>query len=121
MGVTGKLRRASALTEEVAGREEDPLSVVQDPAAAAAAGARPAPPLHRRLFAGWMAITARFGFSQTLVVLGFFYGLLIGPVALVLALARRDYLGRRGLRAGGSAWLEADSARPDLERAKLLS
>lgn len=68
-----------------------------------------------------MAITGRFGFSQTLVILGFFYALLIGPTALVLAIARRDYLGRRGLGDGGSAWREADTAKPDLERAKLLS
>jgi hypothetical protein len=68
-----------------------------------------------------MAITARFGFSQTLVILALFYGLLIGPVALALVIGRRDYLGRRGLRAGGSAWCEADSSKPDLERAKLLS
>ena len=75
----------------------------------------------RRLFQGWMAIVARFGFCQTLVILALFYAVLIGPVALVLALARRDYLDKRGARAAGSAWREADSAKPDLERAKLLS
>ena len=75
----------------------------------------------RRLLAGWMAITVRFGFTQTLVILALFYALLIGPVALVLGLARRDLLERRGLRAEGSAWHDADSAEPDLERAKLTS
>lgn len=75
----------------------------------------------RRLLAGWMAITARFGFTQTLVMLALFYALLIGPVALVFGLARRDLLDRRGLRSGGSAWREADSAPPDLERARLTS
>lgn len=78
-------------------------------------------PLGRRLFQGWLAIVGRFGFCQTLVILGLFYALLIGPAALLLAVARRDYLDKRGVRGGGSAWREADSAKPDLERAKLLS
>jgi len=77
--------------------------------------------LWRRLGGGWMAITARFGFCQTLVLLAFLYAALIGPVALALRLGRHDPLGRRGLGSGGSAWLDADSAEPDLERAKLLS
>jgi hypothetical protein len=75
----------------------------------------------RRLLAGWLAIAARFGASQTLVILALLYLALLGPVALALAVARRDLLGRRGLGAGGSAWHEADSARPDLERARLTS
>jgi hypothetical protein len=75
----------------------------------------------RRLLAGWMAITARFGFAQTLVILALTYALVIGPVALAFGLARRDLLERRGLRAGGSAWHDADSAAPDLERARLTS
>ena len=36
-------------------------------------------------------------------------------------LTRRDLLDKRRLRAPGSAWRDADSARPDLERAKLTS
>jgi len=75
----------------------------------------------RRLFQGWMAIVGRFGFCQTLVILALFYTVLIGPVALALGLARRDYLDKGSARDGGSAWREADSAKPDLERAKLLS
>jgi hypothetical protein len=78
-------------------------------------------PVHRRLFRGWMVITARFGFVQTLVILSFFYLFLIGPIALGGALARADFLHKRGLREGGSAWNVADSAKPDLERAKLAS
>jgi hypothetical protein len=75
----------------------------------------------RRLLAGWMAITARFGFAQTLVILTLFYALLLGPVALGMALARRDLLERRGLREPGSAWRDADSAAPELERARGMS
>ena len=75
----------------------------------------------RRFRDGWMAIVARFGFAQTLVILALFYALLLGPVALVLGLARRDLLERKGLRAGGSAWRDSDAAAPDLERARLAS
>jgi hypothetical protein len=75
----------------------------------------------RRLLNGWMAIVARFGFAQTLVILTLFYAVLLGPVALVMGLARRDPLERRGLRASGSAWRDSESAQPDLERARLAS
>ncbi len=68
-----------------------------------------------------MAIAGRFGYVQTLVILALVYGVLIGPVGLVLAAARRDPLDKRQLRATGSAWQEADSAAPDLERAKLTT
>ena len=47
--------------------------------------------------------------------------LVIGPTALAIALGRGDLLAKRGLRIGGSAWQDADTAKPDLERAKLLS
>ncbi len=72
----------------------------------------------RRLLAGWNAIVGRFGFAQTLVILALSYTLIIGPAAVVASVMRRDLLDRRGLRADGSAWRAADSAHPDLERAK---
>ncbi len=75
----------------------------------------------RRLLSGWMAIAGRFGFVQTLVILGLFYIFMIGPVAAGATLARQDLLGKRGLRVGGTAWRDADTAKPDLERAKLSS
>ena len=78
-------------------------------------------PLRQRLLAGWMAIAGRFGYVQTLVILAFVYGVLIGPVGLFLTAARRDLLNKRHLRAAGSAWQDADSAAPDLERAKLTT
>jgi hypothetical protein len=77
--------------------------------------------VHQRLFRGWMVITARFGFVQTLVILAFFYLFLIGPIALGSSLARADFLHKRGLREGGSAWSPSESSKPDLERAKLAS
>ena len=78
-------------------------------------------PVWKRLLNGWMAIAGRFGFVQTLLLLVLFYVCLIGPVWTVTAIARRDFLKKRGLRAEGSAWGDADTAEPDLERAKLLS
>ena len=77
--------------------------------------------LWRRLLEGWNAVVGRFGFVQTLVILALFYAVLIGPAALIAWLARRDLLDKRGLGSSGSAWQDADSAAPDLERAKLTT
>ena len=75
----------------------------------------------RRLLDGWNAVVGRFGFVQTLVILALFYAVLIGPAAMMAWLARRDLLDKRGLGNRGSAWQDADSAAPDLERAKLTT
>jgi len=75
----------------------------------------------RRLLRGWMAIAGRFGAVQTQVLLGFFYFLLIGPFWLGTSLARRDFLAKRGLGSMETAFAAADTAAPDLERAKLTS
>jgi hypothetical protein len=72
-----------------------------------------------RLYQGWMAIAGRFGLIQTMVLLVFFYVLLVGPVASIARIGRRDYLDKRQLDPTLSAWRDADSAAPDLERAKL--
>ena len=79
------------------------------------------PSLPRKLLAGWMAIAGRFGGIQTLVILSFFYILMIGPVSIVMGVAGKDLLGKRGLGQGKTAWSQADTADPDLERAKLQS
>ena len=78
-------------------------------------------PVHRRLLDGWMAIVARFGFAQTLVLLSVFYATLIGPVAVVGRVIGKDLLDKRELRAPGSAWQEADTTAADLERAKQMT
>ena len=75
----------------------------------------------RRLLNGWMAIAGRFGAVQTLMILVLTYAMLIGPVGLGIAAFRGDLLAKRGLKDAGSAWMDADTAVPDLERAKLLS
>jgi hypothetical protein len=73
----------------------------------------------RRLYQGWMAIAARFGAIQTVVLLAFFYVFLVGPAAILSRLGGRDYLDKRQLDPGRSAWHDADTSLPDLERAKL--
>jgi hypothetical protein len=75
----------------------------------------------RRLLNGWLAVSGRFGFVQTLMLLVFLYVFLIGPVWTVTAIVRADFLAKRGLGSSDSAWLNADTAAPDLERAKLQS
>jgi hypothetical protein len=77
--------------------------------------------LPRRLLAGWTALAGRFGFVQTLVMLGFFYVLLVGPVALGMRALGRDLLDKRMRDADGTAWQEADTASPDLERAQRMT
>jgi hypothetical protein len=77
-----------------------------------------AKPFYRRFYDGWMVIVGRFAFVQTLVILGIFYALLIGPWGAGAALLRRDLLDKHRLRQPGSAWREADSTKPDLERAQ---
>jgi len=78
-------------------------------------------PVWRRLLNGWMAIVGRFGFAQTLLLLLVLYIFMVGPMWILMALTRRDQLAKRGFGDEGSAWSAADTAPPDLERAKLLS
>jgi hypothetical protein len=75
----------------------------------------------KRLLGGWLVIAARFGATQTHVVLGLFYAFLIGPAALISRLAGKDLLDKRRSDGTDTAWREADSSPPDLERAKLTS
>lgn len=75
----------------------------------------------RRLLNGWMAIASRFGAVQTLMILVVTYALVIGPVGLALAIGRSDLLAKRGFKTIESAWLDADTAKPNLERARILS
>ncbi|HKE10764.1 MAG TPA: hypothetical protein VKE73_04265 [Myxococcota bacterium] len=77
-----------------------------------------AQPFGRRLYDGWLAIAARFGHVQTLVILSVFYAFVLGPISLGLSISRGDLLTKRGLRASGSAWRDADTVRPELERAR---
>ena len=75
-------------------------------------------PFYRRLYEGWLVIAGHFGEVQTTVILFFSYVFAIGPVALVMG--RKDLLHKKGLGAGDTAWSDADTVMPDLERAKRL-
>ena len=44
----------------------------------------------RRLLNGWMAVSGRFAFVQTLMLLVFLYVFLIGPVWTLTLIARAD-------------------------------
>jgi hypothetical protein len=83
----------------------------------AAAGAPPQG-FFKRLYHGWLLVAGRFGAVQTLVVLAIFYSFVIGPFATGIKIGRGDLLSKRGLRTTGSAWNDADSAKPELERAR---
>lgn len=74
-------------------------------------------PFYRRLYEGWLTIAGHFGEVQTLVVIGISYIVVIGPVALIMG--RKDLLHKRAL-APGSAWNDADTTTPDLDRAKRM-
>jgi hypothetical protein len=90
-------------------------------AAAGREGEAAAPGIGRRLRNGWLELAARFGEIQTLLIVGFVYLFVIGPMALGAAAARRDLLAKRGLGEMKSAWAAADTvSSPDLERARRL-
>ena len=74
-------------------------------------------PFYRRLYEGWLAIAGHFGEVQTMVVIGISYAFVIGPMALIMG--RKDLLHKRALPPG-SAWNDADSTMPDLDRAKRM-
>jgi hypothetical protein len=77
--------------------------------------------LLRRLLAGWTAVAGRFGFVQTLVMLGLFYVVLVGPVAVGMRVLGRDLLDKRMRDSDATAWRDAESAPPDLERAQRMT
>ena len=58
-------------------------------------------PVWRRLLNGWMAIVGRFGFVQTLLLLLLIYVFMIGPISILMALARKDQLAKRGFGSDG--------------------
>jgi hypothetical protein len=74
--------------------------------------------LWRRLYEGWLVIAGHFGEAQTLSLVGIIYVIMVGPVSLFLK--RSDPLHKKPLPAGESAWSDADTAAPDLERARRL-
>lgn len=79
------------------------------------------PAFGRRLYLGWLELAAHFGEIQTQLIVCFVYVFVLGPMAVIAGLARRDLLAKRGFADDTSAWNHADSiAKPDLARAKRL-
>lgn len=76
------------------------------------------PPFWRRLLDGWMQIAARFGEVQTLALLGLIYVLVIGPASGISRAFGSDFLSKRGIGEGGTAWREADTRPPELDNVK---
>ena len=80
-----------------------------------------APGFVRRLQRGWLELAGHFGEIQTLLIVCVVYLFVIGPTALITALAGRDLLAKRGFDGAASAWSDTDSvSNPDLTRAKRL-
>jgi hypothetical protein len=80
-----------------------------------------APGIWRRLRGGWLELAAHFGEIQTLLIVCVVYLFVLGPMAVLATLARRDLLDKRGFAGSASAWADADSvSNPDVERAKRL-
>jgi hypothetical protein len=80
-----------------------------------------APSFARRLYLGWLELAAHFGEVQTLLIVCVVYVFVLGPMAVLAAISRRDLLAKRGFAAASSAWSDADSvSNPDLDRAKRL-
>jgi hypothetical protein len=75
----------------------------------------------RRLYLGWLELAAHFGEIQTLLIVCVVYLFVLGPMAIIATLTRRDLLAKRGFAGAASAWSDADTvSMPDLERAKRL-
>lgn len=91
-------------------------------AASTGTGAESPPPtLGRRLQHGWLELAGHFGEVQSVLIVCFVYVFVMGPMAVIIALTRRDLLAKRGYEGPASAWLDADSvSQPDIERAKRL-
>jgi hypothetical protein len=80
-----------------------------------------APGFGRRLYQGWLELAAHFGEIQTLLIVCAVYVFVLGPMAVLAAIGRRDLLAKRGFAGAASAWSDADTvSNPNVERAKRL-
>jgi hypothetical protein len=71
----------------------------------------------------WRGIQQTFhaiGLAETFVLLALFYFLILGPVALIARVARRDFLGLKG-RGRDSFWRKRPPEQISLERARRQS
>ena len=68
-------------------------------------------------YKGWMAFAHALGFVNTMVLLTLAYLIIIGPIAIVLWFARRDFLERK-LHRGSSYWREHELTQNTIETAQ---
>ena len=71
----------------------------------------------KSLYRGWMAFARVLGIINTTIILVLVYILIIGPLWLVMTVARRDLLGRR-LHGGPSFWKTKEQRDDTLEGAR---
>jgi hypothetical protein len=80
-----------------------------------AAGSAEGIPLRRRLYDKWIAFARVLGRINTVVLLTLVYLVVLGPVALVSRILRKDFLDR-GLDARPSYWEDREEEEHTLER-----
>jgi hypothetical protein len=68
-------------------------------------------------YKGWMVFAHALGSVYTMVLLILAYLIIIGPIAIVLWFARRDFLERK-LHRGSSYWREHELTQNTLETAQ---
>lgn len=68
------------------------------------------------VYKGWMAFARALAFINTRIILTLFFVLIIGPIALVLRLAGKDFL-QRTIDSSPSFWKDREHAEHSLENA----
>ncbi len=69
-----------------------------------------------RLYGWWMAFARALAFVNTRILLTLFFVIVIGPIALVLKLFRKDFLERR-VGSSASYWKKREPSENSLEQA----
>ncbi len=72
--------------------------------------------LGRSLYKGWMLFARGLAFVNTRVILTIFFVFIIGPIALILKLAGKDFLQRK-IDSSPSFWKPRERAEHTLENA----
>jgi hypothetical protein len=68
------------------------------------------------IYKGWMLFARGLAFVNTRLILTLFFVIVIGPIALILKLAGKDFLQRR-IDSSPSFWRPRESAEHTLENA----
>lgn len=68
------------------------------------------------IYKGWMTFARGLAFVNTRVILTLFFFIVIGPIALIVKIAGKDFLQRR-IDSSPSFWKSRDAAEATLENA----